>query len=344
MFIHTIRNKELYIPATLGMKGRVKATLIHARTGIIKQQLEFDNLLVDAGLDALMNNRVNVTLGSINLFAVGTGSTPPAVTDTSLENIIGSTTNNGGFTDQDEAASSSNDYTYHRTKTRVFIESEANGNLTEFGVHLGSSLGAPLFCRHLFVDENGDPVTIVKTNEDQLRIDYTIYVKAPVDTTVIEDFMIPTPANPGGVPTTVSMRAFAVRDSGGTDSAWGANVSYGPNGMGSSNINNYTMEASESDELPAITDINLPFGAISSGSYTPTSPDTNRKPTYVPGSFELLTRAVWGPSASFPTGIGVVALSMGNAKAGFALHFSPKIPKSGTERVVIIGGVKAVRI
>jgi hypothetical protein len=172
-----------YAPAL--MMGVFHIYLIDARTQEVKQYLEFPNLLTDSGMDAIGNGTnqwaLHVWCG------VGTDSTTPAVTDTTLgSEILPRTTDDGEFDETIGFVTSSGwpsdkSGSYHfRRINRVFTEDEANGILTEVGF-FNASTGGTMFLRALFKDSSGVPITITKTASDQLRIIHELRMYPPID-------------------------------------------------------------------------------------------------------------------------------------------------------------------
>src|SRR5690606_35179901 len=135
----------------IAVEGYFTVELIHARTGLVKRRLHFRNLITDAGLDAMAGG---VGISSlINYLAVGTGSSEPSYTDTTLNAEVARTNNNGGFGDSDAVVGSGDLVEYwRRIRTRVFTQAEANGNLTELGFFSAAS-GGTMWNRQLFRDE-----------------------------------------------------------------------------------------------------------------------------------------------------------------------------------------------
>lgn len=73
------------------LKGHWKFTIRDARTGKIKQILEYDNLLPTVGRAMIANNLANASPDNamlVNYFALGTGTTAPANGDTTLETEV----------------------------------------------------------------------------------------------------------------------------------------------------------------------------------------------------------------------------------------------------------------
>lgn len=154
----------------LGIQGTVKSVeLIDSKTGIIKRKLgPFPNLITNAGLNGIGNGTQLQDL--IAYVSVGTDNTPPDVTDTALGAKVDTGYNDdGGFADVWAAGPS---YAYWTaTRTREIPEEFGNGNLTELGFFTGAGAGT-MWMRALFLDGEGDPTTVTKTDNEKLRIVY----------------------------------------------------------------------------------------------------------------------------------------------------------------------------
>jgi hypothetical protein len=163
---------ELELGSSAGVAGYVSWELVHARTGEVVRHGACKNLITNSGLDYF-----GTGVGVPNQIRVGTGSAVPAFTDTQLQAQVGATTSNGGFAQVGPSLFTANVYSFQRN-TFVFLEAEANGNLTEVG--LGNGGVTALYMRQLFLDGLGSPTVIVKTSAFQLRIVYEARVYLPL--------------------------------------------------------------------------------------------------------------------------------------------------------------------
>ena len=115
--------------------------------------------------------------------AIGTGTTPPAQTDTALASEVARTDSNGGFshTEQYVRDSTNNKLRAVITEYRVF-NFTTSYNLTEYG-HFTQSTGANCVFRDLFRqdpnDPNSTPVVISVQSGDQLQIIKTVVIEVP---------------------------------------------------------------------------------------------------------------------------------------------------------------------
>ena len=306
--VGTVRN-------AVAVEGYFTVELIHARTGLVKRRLHFRNLITDAGLDALAGGARISDL--INYLAVGTGSSEPSYTDTTLNAEVARTNSNGGFGDSDAMVGSGDLVEYwRRIRTRVFTEAQANANLAELGF-FSSSSGGTLWNRQLFRDELGNPTTITKTNEDQLRVTYEYRVYPPWDD-VVQEIEV------NGVPVEVVNRPQGVAQ----NSEWGSGGSSSPlNGLGS--VGTSTLRAFETDTLPGRS-------GYPSGSWASASSHTVQ--SYTPGTWYRERESRWEPSvANFATGVGLfLSYASGTSSISFASKVTPKIMKQNTQRLIVM--------
>ncbi|UQN06753.1 hypothetical protein [Deinococcus sp. QL22] len=155
--------------------------------GAVAQEGEQPNLILDRGLNTILasSNLSDVTNFGIGLWAafrhylaVGTGSTAPAVGQTTLATEVARAANGGGFT-----AESTNVYSQPAgfmvgafTIVRV-IDITAAHNLTEFG--FSEATGTNVNIRELFRDGTGTPITLSVQAGQQLKVTHTLTVTVP---------------------------------------------------------------------------------------------------------------------------------------------------------------------
>lgn len=151
----------------IGMKFGVSGYfMLEARNryGQARRTVEWKQLITNTGLDgygSVENNARNVT--GEDLCVVGTGTTAPANTDTSLVAQTDSTS-----TINTSTQSYNSGGTYHETATTWdFGLGNVVANLTEVGC--GTS-GSTLAYRDLIRDSGGSPTTFPVTVDDQLRV------------------------------------------------------------------------------------------------------------------------------------------------------------------------------
>ena len=292
--------KELVLPVT--MKGRFKLNVYRPDGRLRKSIGWFDNLIVDAGLNHMGSNS--------SLFAqcvVGTGSSPPSVSDTALGSLVASTTN---ITNTTNSAQGSAPYYGYTQNTYRFAQGAAAGNLTEVGIRSGSS-GNPLWSRSLILD-NGSPqapTTLTVLSDEFLDVVYEVRVMPPLTDVLSEvnisgsDYDIVTRAS--------SVTAVNWAPGGG----FGAGASAGP-----------SSGTAHSGTIGAIT-----------GAPTGTSANaTTSLSAYSDGSYQRDSTLSWGlTAANFGGGIAAVRYTLGQTTGGggwgaMQCSFSPTIMKTSS--------------
>lgn len=138
----------------------------------------FKNLILNQGLDRLGTNN-EVLLGYAR---VGTGTTAPVITNTTLEAQV-AFSQSGPSGTPTVVNSGAPNYTTLTTYQYTFTQGAVTGNISEVGVGWATT-GATLFSRALIVDGSGTPTTITLTSIDQLIIYYRLNASQPItDTT-----------------------------------------------------------------------------------------------------------------------------------------------------------------
>jgi hypothetical protein len=160
------------------LAGKYRLEVRKAKDGSLRQELEFDNLIVDQGM-----NLFSRSTGSTSLpwAMVGTGTTTPTVNDTQLANRVassgGSTSTN--IVNQTTGTSTSEPYYgFYRLTYRFVPGSLNNVNLTEVGV---GTTTTSVFSRALIVDGNGDPTSITVLSDEFLDVTYELRLYPFVD-------------------------------------------------------------------------------------------------------------------------------------------------------------------
>lgn len=291
-------------------KGRFKVELLDDR-GRVKKCLEFDNLITDAGLNFINNNTIAVC---DQYAAVGTGSTAPTTSDTTLQAEItpsssNRTNQNGGITETLVYTSGATDF-WTSSKTYLFDFAQGNGNLTEIGLFSASSSGT-MWTRQLLKDSGGTPTTIVKTSSDQLRITYTLQIYPPTaDVT-------------GSITISGNSYSTTIRAANANHTSnWDTLLQ---NGMAFADNRPRTSTAA----LAART--TQPGGTL-------TNATSSVRTTYVSGNFYIESTDVWSISGGSATVLS--ALVLGNASGGggseMQIGFSPGLPKTNTNQLTMV--------
>jgi len=154
------RSVGLKSKESIGVKGHFIITIRDELTGHVKRQSEYDNLVVTVGLSMIADrleggaNDCDITYG-----AVGTGTTAPAASDTTLE------------TELARKAVSTIASSGAAVEIRLFFgAAEANGVLTEIG-YFGEAASATPDSGTLF---NRAVISETKSSSETMTVDTTI--------------------------------------------------------------------------------------------------------------------------------------------------------------------------
>lgn len=167
-------NKNL-IHGKLGVSGHFKIQRIAADTGEIRQELEFENLITDTGLDQMFTAPTfaygfGYWMGAC---AVGSGNTAPANTDTALAALVATA---GGLYGADSVQSKSyvaGPPAYWSVVNKYrFGTGVAAGNLSEVGIYPTNGSATALGARALIVDGSNNPTTITVLADEILDVTY----------------------------------------------------------------------------------------------------------------------------------------------------------------------------
>jgi len=168
--------------AKLGFYGEIE--VIKKRHGVITQALKFKNVITDVGLQHLAANATTI-LARINNCQLGTGTTTPTSSDTTLE-----TYGTYKFYSSYSTALGSENDRYIKMQFEFGL-SDAIGTWTELGMSWTSGSGSNVFCRMLFKDGEGNPTSVEKTSDDTMTIIYYLHVvrtsDIPTENTVAVD-------------------------------------------------------------------------------------------------------------------------------------------------------------
>ncbi len=153
------------ISVNTGLSGRFR--LVKSRNGEVSQDVEFENLILDAGLDRWGTGRI------IDRCFCGSGTTAPAVTDVSMGSLLATSTSRQTVPSYITANSTSR-WTEVTTCYR-FAAGVGTGTWYEIG--MGWDLG--LFSRTLIKDGSGNPTSITKLSDETVDVYYTLRIQFP---------------------------------------------------------------------------------------------------------------------------------------------------------------------
>lgn len=169
----------------MSLKGIFNLKFTNVKTGEVREH-EFTNLILNSGLDRVATGAL--VAGCI----LGSGSSTPVVTDTTISNILGTSTslNSSGTS---TANTTTPPYWCSYYWTYRFIEGQATGNISQVAMAYGSvndttNAYTGLFSLALIKDSGGTPITITKLADEVLDVTYTLQLYCPAaDATGIVD-------------------------------------------------------------------------------------------------------------------------------------------------------------
>lgn len=160
----------------IGLKGIFNLKFTNVKTGQIRE-LEFTNLILNSGLDRIAIG--NFIAGCV----LGSASSTPVVTDTSITSILGSSTTLQAY-GVGTANTSTPPYWCSYYWTYRFIEGVATGNISQVAMAYGTvntttNAYSGLFSLALVKDSGGTPITITKLADEVLDVTYTLQLFCP---------------------------------------------------------------------------------------------------------------------------------------------------------------------
>jgi hypothetical protein len=346
--IQSPNENVIEINSTIGIAGYFEVELIHKPTNTVKQHLKFKNIITNAGLEGIGNGSFPGSLGPFGdriqgfgykiigtqgYLGVGTGSAEPAATDTTMSAEIGTRTRSRGSPTIDMQWGNDPSYNYWwRRTTKVLFPGESTGALKEVALFKDLS-GGIMYCRQLFRDSSGNPVTINKTADDELRVTYEfrIYPMQVENVTTLDI---------NGVSTTCTTRGYNIDDTFG----WGSPNNDEQNGLlnglgtwGTSTSAPYNSFYSSS-VMPALTNSQTGTATAPSsaawGGYVANSRYRDVTLIFNPGLGTLpIGSIIWGGAYAFNSG-GPVSNS---TYAPFITTFNPPFIKTENQRFTFVG-------
>lgn len=260
------------ININLGMSGAYKAKVLDKEGNIVQETDWFDNLLVDEFFEEWFTKGGSAVSTAACL--VGTGTTPPTVTDTGIENGVANVSNgaNGDFTYQIASAP----YYTQTIKDYDFGFGTINTTLTEVAIRSSASPTSGFTTsRALF------PTPLEITDQQQLILSYRMRCYFP-DQDIVS---------------TVGSYDVTLRPSlVGNSNIWLPQGNWSTSG-GTTNGRIYTSSIGDIDSLPT-------GGNVSRSSYS--------NSTYTTGDMFRSRTYVWGPDIANQSNTSVY-LEVGHA-------------------------------
>lgn len=270
----------------------------------------FPNLITDQGLDYIGSNS-----SMLARCAVGTGSTPPDVSDTTLGVEVAVTST---IQSNSTGNSGAPDYYGYREITYRFSQGAAAGNLSEVGV--GSNIGSPMpvFSRALILDGEGSPTTITVQEDEYLDVTYQLR-----NYPVLTDEEDTVSLNIGGTPTNHDLTIRAAH--AGVTDRWASGLGSHTGGCSTSTSGTAASTQAFNGSLGAIT--GQPSGTnaiVSSASLQ----------SYTSNNHYRDTIYTWGlTAANLSGGISAFLLKLGAGGGWGAYQFEidPVLNKDNTK-------------
>lgn len=253
----------------------------------------FPNLITTLGADLLGTDT------PLTFCAVGSGNRAPALTDTTLQTLVASTSTHGpaGVV---QSAQSSAPFFGSTTTQYSFAAGTATGNLSEVGV--GSAAGS-LFSRALILDGTGTPTTLTVLANEALFVTYQL------------NQYVPTADVTGNVTIAGVVYAYTLRASLASSIQWA-----------------YT-NGDRGGLLNAVV-FSGPIGAVTGQpSGTNATDDSINNNAYVAGSSTLSGTATWGINSGNVGGVAAVTARFGSnvgSRGVYQVGFTPSIPKDSS--------------
>lgn len=291
--------------AEVGVGGYFKIEAVNAETGERRVLADwFKNLITDQGL-----NRLGTGANVCTYVLVGSGSNPPAFSDTQLQSFVAVTQNVNG-SDVSGYVAGPPSYVWSRRKWR-FNQGAAAGNLTEIGVNWNGSSSAALFSRSLIKNGNGDPTSITVLASEFLDVTYELRLYPPQADVIFQTVIS------GQVHDCVLRPALLSSNSGGWGNGW--------NPMNFANAGPFytTFGSSHVYSGPIGTPTGLPSGDLA-GSLN------YGNGSYANNSFAMPGTVSAGLNDCNLVG-GIKSLVFQNYLGTFQVQFTPNIMKDATK-------------
>jgi len=304
--MHILRpSRELILPFRFGMCGFYRLRAFRPDGRMRVDTGWFPNIITDWGLNAR-----GATGGVLDYAHVGSGSTAPAATDTTLETWVASS--NTTQSDTGGTQTSTTPYYVWNTVTKRFGEGAAEGNISEVGMAPTAGSTDPLFSRALVLDAGGSPTTITVLADEILDVSYELRHYPP---TADGSFSVAD----GGTTYNVTTRASHVGN-------WG-------NGslMDDKFDNNKHQNSQGAYDGGIGTVLEAPSGNSDSAS-------SSTSPAYLNNSLKQEYTVIWDLNdANFANKIKSVQIHCGIWSQGgiYQAEFDPVIDKDSTKRLTI---------
>ena len=312
------------IPVKFKLKGHFHLTAINVDTGEERVVADFDNLIVNQGLDFIATGGPGTGTANCIYYGcvVGTGTSPVSPTDTHLQTFLAGTltTIASGVTYNPGPS-----YTVVSSTTYQFGTGVAAGNLTEIGIVAPASgqtlvtvptSTSPLFS-HSLILVGGSPGTITILANETLNVVYTI-TASPIVTTLTGSFNL----NTDGTITSVNYSLLSA--------SVGTSGTYAITNTQRNLVN--TNSPASSAAYPSGASLGLPTGNPT-GTAASLTGATVVQASYTTGNYFLsyTVSVPIGGANTTSASIAAITFGIGLNTTPLQMTFSPAIAKSTSQ-------------
>lgn len=325
-------NPTIQVDMKFRLMGHFTLIARNSITGESRTVADFDNLVVNQGLDFIGMTPASSASPCIGGCSVGTGTTPEAPTDTVMGNYLAGTTGilSGSFSTSYQLTTTP--YYVDTIQTWEFPTGAAAGNLTEIGMIWRATSGAnatpnansPLFSRALIKNGSGTPITITILPIEILDVVYTIRMFVP-----FVDFTGSFFLDINGTPTSFSYITRPAQVQSGS-SFW--NFQAGQFGFALSVVNGiFPSRAYQSSTFAFSAITTIPSGLNGSSGSAAIG-------TYTTGSFSNTFSYTWVPSiVNYASGVG--GFVWASYPLAWQTSVSPAIMKTSLQQLTMVFNV-----
>jgi hypothetical protein len=318
---------------------------VFKRDGTLRRSLTVKNMVVNAGLNALLNT-ANVTLNS-GTCIIGTGTTAVSAADTQLSG--GTTAVKVGRLNNAKTITALTDGGDYRIRSRMqfrYAVGAATGTWSEVGV--GQTDGAsgfnPMFSRALILDGLGNPTTISVLADEYLDVTYDVIIRPPLEDVTGSFTLAGTTYNytlRACSVTSVSFFQEGVTTTPGTTmfpffGTWGIEIDASVPYSTRNPANTQQQAVAIPHGVGTLVDVtSSPTTSIAISNKVASS-STFYNAAYIAGTFYTDVAYRWSPEhANFPEGIGMFVLGSGNG-GRYQLMLDQPLLKTNLNELTIV--------
>lgn len=158
------------ITTKLGLRGEFTLRVIDARTGNVRAERHFQNLITNVGLETFAKSQAP----GLFYCSVGKGTNTPSVIDTALSNVVASQ----NMSDSGTTSPVAPNYEYSASRSCRFAAGAISDTITEIGIFYTNA--NTLWCRQLILDEYGNPSSLTVLPNEYLDVVYTLWYYPPL--------------------------------------------------------------------------------------------------------------------------------------------------------------------